>query len=145
MPDPSINEQLLAYLPPDRAMAVLRGETLPAKAFGAVLFADISGFTPLTEAVITRYGPRRGGEEFTNRLNAVYDVLIAEIDRFGGSIIGFAGDAMAVWFAADEGGRALATAFALQERMCACGRIVWPDGDEIVLSMKVVQDLTFRA
>jgi adenylate cyclase len=137
MPESPINEQLLAYLPPDRARAVLAGDALPGKAFGAVLFADISGFTPLTEEVFARFGPRRGGEEFTNRLNAVYEALIAEIDHFGGSIIGFAGDAMTVWLAGDDGAGALAIAMALQARMALCGRIVWPDGKEITLSMKV--------
>ncbi len=73
MPDDPIIQQLLAYLAPDRAVAVLGGMIPPPVAPGAVLFSDISGFTPLTEAVIARYGPRRGGEEFTDRLNEVYD------------------------------------------------------------------------
>jgi adenylate cyclase len=137
MSDPSIIEQLRAYLPPDRAESVLQGEALAPSTFGAVMFADISGFTPLTEAVMRRYGARRGGEEFTNRLNAVYTSMVQQIDRYGGSIIGFAGDAMTVWFAADDGGRATATGFAMQAAMADCGRFVWDDGEAIRLSMKV--------
>ena len=82
-----IIDRLLAYLPPDRAAAVLGNGTLPESDDGAVLFSDISGFTPLTEAIIARYGPRQGGEQFTDRLNAVYDALINEVERFGGSTL----------------------------------------------------------
>jgi len=31
-------------------------------------------------------------------LNAIYDALIGEVDRLGGSVIGFAGDAITCWF-----------------------------------------------
>lgn len=137
MAEDSIIEQLLAYLPPDRAESVLDGTKLPAVASGSVLFSDISGFTPLTEAVIARFGPRRGGEEFTDRLNAVYDALIAEVNRYGGSIVGFAGDAMVVWFADDEGTRAVATALAMQRAMGQFASVVLPDGETVSLSMKV--------
>jgi len=137
MVETPIIEQLLAYLPPDRAEAVLGGFELPAVSRGSVVFSDISGFTPLTEAVIARYGPRRGGEEFTDRLNAVYDALITEVERFGGSIIGFAGDAMAVWYAGDDGMIAVATALAMQRAMKQFARVFLPGGETVNLSMKV--------
>jgi len=63
-----------------------------------VLFADISGFTPLTEALVRTLGARRGAEELNRQLNEVYDALIAEGDRYGGSVIGFGGDAITCWF-----------------------------------------------
>jgi hypothetical protein len=37
-----------AYIPIDRRLALAKGLPLPERADGAVLFADISGFTPLT-------------------------------------------------------------------------------------------------
>ena len=37
---------LYAYLPQDCLLAFARGETLPDRAHGSALFADISGFTP---------------------------------------------------------------------------------------------------
>ncbi len=40
---------LHTYLPQDRLRALARGETLPDRTIGSVLFADISGFTALTE------------------------------------------------------------------------------------------------
>ncbi len=137
MSDKLILQQLLAYLPPDRAEAILGHADLAEKDEGAVLFSDISGFTPLTEAVFARFGPRRGGEYFTDRLNAVYDALISEVVRFGGSIVGFAGDAMFVWFAGDDGARAATTAVYLQRAMEQFARVELPDGSVVSLGMKV--------
>ena len=137
MSENTIIERLLAYIPPDRAAAILCDAPLPGIDTGAVLFSDISGFTPLTEAVIARYGPRQGGEEFTNRLNAVYDALITEVVRFGGSIIGFAGDAMVVWFESDDGSRAVTTALNMQRAMGQFASIALPGGETVSLGMKV--------
>ncbi|MEN9402902.1 MAG: hypothetical protein RL091_1605 [Verrucomicrobiota bacterium] len=137
MANNSITQQLFAYLPPDRGQALLQGASLPGKTDGAVLFSDISGFTPLTEAVIKRYGPRRGGEEFTDRLNAVYDALIGEVEQQGGSIVGFAGDAMVVWYAGDSGKRAVSTALSMQKAMQRFGQVALPDGEMISLGLKV--------
>ncbi|HEX9371938.1 MAG TPA: adenylate/guanylate cyclase domain-containing protein, partial [Roseiflexaceae bacterium] len=89
---------LAAYLPTDRLHALARGVALPDRTHGAALFADISGFTPLTEALVRALGPRRGAEELTRQLNEVYAALIAEVDRYGGSVIGFSGDAITCWF-----------------------------------------------
>jgi class 3 adenylate cyclase len=89
---------LAAYLPTDRLHALAGGTTLPSRARGTVLFADISGFTPLTEALVRTLGPRRGTEELARQLNEVYDALIVEVDRYGGSVIGFGGDAITCWF-----------------------------------------------
>ncbi len=137
MVDDPIIGQLLSYLAPDRAEAILNASPFPENQTGAVLFSDISGFTPLTEAVIARYGPRRGGEEFTDRLNSVYDALISEVERFGGSIVGFAGDAMAVWFAGDDGACAVTAALNMQRAMERFARVVLPDGETVSLAMKV--------
>src|SRR5438094_735575 len=92
-------EPLSAYIPQDRRRTLASGAALPDRMVGAALFADISGFTPLTEALARALTPRRGAEELTRQLNAVYDALIAEVDRAGGSVIGFAGDAITCWFA----------------------------------------------
>src|SRR6476646_1933663 len=89
---------LSTYLPTDRLHALARGAALPSRARGTVLFADISGFTPLTEALVRTLGPRRGAEELARQLNEVYDAVITEVDRFGGSVIGFGGDAITCWF-----------------------------------------------
>ena len=44
-------QTLSAYLPADRYRSLARGVPLRERASGAALFADISGFTPLTEAL----------------------------------------------------------------------------------------------
>ncbi|HNB52048.1 MAG TPA: adenylate/guanylate cyclase domain-containing protein, partial [Anaerolineales bacterium] len=109
------------YLPQDRLRALARGETLPNRTTGSALFADISGFTPLTEKLTRELGARRGAEELTHQINAVYDALIAEIEKHGGSVINFAGDAITCWFDAGDGTRApaqaVACALALQATM----------------------------
>ncbi|MCA9959319.1 MAG: hypothetical protein KC443_09815, partial [Anaerolineales bacterium] len=66
-----------AYIPMDRRQAIAYGDVLPQRTQGATLFADISGFTPLTEALARELGPKRGAEELTVHLNRVYDALIA--------------------------------------------------------------------
>jgi predicted ATPase/class 3 adenylate cyclase len=113
-------DDLSVYLPQDRCLALARGETLPERTSGAALFADISGFTPLTERLTESLGARRGIEELTLRINSVYDALIGEVDRFGGSVITFAGDAITCWFdaSADEPStRAVMCAQAMQAVM----------------------------
>jgi len=89
---------LHTYLPQDRLRALARGESLADRMTGSALFADISGFTPLTEKLTREFGVRRGIEDLTRRINIIYDAMIDEIDRFNGSVISFAGDAITCWF-----------------------------------------------
>ena len=89
---------LHTFLPQDRLRAIANHSSLPDRTSGAALFADISGFTPLTEGLRNTLGPRRGAEELTRHLDAVYTALIAEIERYGGSVIDFAGDSIMCWF-----------------------------------------------
>src|SRR6185503_18217642 len=89
---------LQVYLPQDRRRALANHDTLPDRANGAALFADISGFTALTESLRVKLGARQGAEELNTQLSAVYSALIREVEKYGGSVIGFAGDAMMCWF-----------------------------------------------
>src|ERR1700687_4531281 len=95
-------DSLDTYIPSDRRWALARGESLPDRAEGAVLFADVSGFTPLTEALTQSMGARRGAEELTNQLNRVYDAEIAVVEAYGGSVITFSGDAITCWFTSPD-------------------------------------------
>ncbi len=126
-----------AYIPLDRRAALVRGETLPDRTTGAALFADISGFTPLTDALVHALGARRGAEELTRQLNEVYDALIAAVDRYAGSVIGFAGDAITCWFDRDSGARAAACGLAMQRAMRAFASVPLPSGDAVALAVKV--------
>ena len=139
------------YLPQDRLRALARGEALPDHTNGAALFADISGFTALTEALRNALGPRRGAEELTRRMEAVYSSLIGEIERHGGSVISFAGDSMLCWF--DKAGArqqsrgeeesssvsvlAVACGLSLQRMMRAYAKITLPDESTTALTLKV--------
>ena len=108
---------LSTYLPTDRLHALIAGKDLPEYAEGAALFCDISGFTALTELFLKESGPQRGAEEIHRVINQVFDSLIAEVNRYHGSVIIFGGDALTCWFDADHGLRAVACATAMQNRM----------------------------
>lgn len=87
------------------------GERFPA----AMLFADISGFTRLSER-LTRRGPE-GVEDLSNLLNAYFGQLIDIVLDHKGDIVEFTGDGIiALWTAHD--GETLATAVL---RACVCG------------------------
>lgn len=87
------------FIPQDRLRALANNTTLPDRTRGAALFADISGFTALTESLRERLGARQGAEELTRQLGAVYSALVTEVEKYGWSVIGFAGDAMMCWLA----------------------------------------------
>jgi class 3 adenylate cyclase len=78
-------------------LAEPEGERLAA----AVLFADISGFTALTER-LARTGPG-GLEELTELLNGCFGQLVQLVVDHGGDVVKFAGDALLALWPADEG------------------------------------------
>src|SRR3954451_5325860 len=153
-------DDFMAYLPTDRRAALAYGATLPERAHGAVMFADVTGFTPLAEALAQNLGSRQGAEELTTLLNRVYSALITQIEQFGGSVVGFSGDAITCWF--DDTGigswelgvgaappaassqlptpaalRALAAALAMRRAMSDFAAIPTPSGATATLMVKV--------
>ncbi|MEI7768828.1 MAG: adenylate/guanylate cyclase domain-containing protein, partial [Chloroflexales bacterium] len=138
-----ITQSLAAYLPIDRCHALVDGSELPSRNAGAVLFADISGFTPLTNSLARELGPQRGAEELSRQLNAIYTALVADVQRYHGSVIGFAGDAITCWFGDLPGGadgaadRALACALDMQGQMASFASLHTPAGTIVSLAMKV--------
>ena len=136
-------ESLAAYIPTDRRHALARGVDLPDHATGAALFADISGFTPLTEAIVQALGPQRGAEELTRWLNQIYDALVTEIENYRGSVISFSGDAVTCWFDEANGDlpaalRATASALAIQRAMQQFTQVELPGAGDVSLAIKVV-------
>jgi adenylate cyclase len=129
-------ENLSAYVPIDRRWALVHGTGLPDRTQGTALFADISGFTPLTNALVKVLGPLRGAEEITHRVDRVFDALIANVERYGGSVIGFSGDAITCWFDGDDGLRALASALAMQQAMDAFKAVQITSEITVSLAMK---------
>ncbi|CAN5755859.1 adenylate/guanylate cyclase domain-containing protein [soil metagenome] len=136
------------YIPTDRRQAMMHKQHLAQTATGAVLFADISGFTPLTNALVAEFGARRGADELTRQLNTVYNVLIAAVDRFDGSVINFSGDAITCWFGAEPGAatdeqlltrttlRAIASALAMQQAMAEFAQIELDSNLRVNLAIK---------
>src|SRR5215217_1681793 len=143
-------ESLYAYIPTDRRYALAQGSALPDRTTGAALFADISGFTPLTEALVLALGPQRGAEELTGWLNKIYDALVGQIESYRGSVISFSGDAMTCWF--EDGAqeyitpparslsalRATACALAIQQTMQQFAQADIPGAGIVSLAIKVV-------
>jgi predicted ATPase/class 3 adenylate cyclase len=132
------------YIPMDRRQAMARGEDLPDRTSGAALFADISGFTPLTEALVKALGPGHAAQEIIRQLNRVYEPLISEVHRYRGSVIGFVGDAITCWFdtgpeLVDEqaGLRATACGIAMQQVMKSFATIDLQPVGTISLAIKV--------
>jgi hypothetical protein len=92
---------ILPYIPPGLARVLLPDPTLVPRVEqfpAAVLFADISGFTPLTEALAQRGA--EGPEEMTRLLNAYFSRLIVAIEAEGGEVVKFSGDALTALFPA---------------------------------------------
>ena len=137
-------QNLVVYVPMDRRHAMVAGRALPDRQRGAALFADISGFTQLTEALVRELGAQRGAETLTIYLNLVYDAVVDEVHRFGGSVVAFAGDAITCWFDDDDPalgrhGASLAAAgaaLAMQEAMSKFAALKTPAGSIVALSMK---------
>ncbi|MGH2521715.1 MAG: AAA family ATPase, partial [Anaerolineales bacterium] len=112
-------QTIAAYVPPNITRATLSvalpqpptdatAERFPA----AILFADVSGFTPLTEALAQK--GLEGPEELTRLLNAYFSRMITLIEAEGGEVVKFSGDALTVMFPAASEDLSLATRRAWQ-------------------------------
>ncbi|MDQ3055805.1 MAG: adenylate/guanylate cyclase domain-containing protein, partial [Actinomycetota bacterium] len=126
-----------AYIPGDRRRALAVGQAMPDRVTGAALFADIAGFTPLTEALAGELGAQRGAEELTAVLETVFAEVLGELHRYGGSVIYFSGDAITCWLDADDGLLATRCALDMQDAMARVGNVVTPGGRPVQLAMKV--------
>jgi len=113
-------------------LAAPRADNFPA----AVLFADIKGFTPLTEKLAQR--GIAGAEELSRVLYNYFDVLITLITEHGGDVIKFAGDAVLTIWPADDGDLGSATRQAAQCALAIQSRLHnYPATDDVHLAMKI--------
>jgi len=94
---PFVVRSALARLP-DQALP------LPGAAPAALLFADISGFTPLTERLMAR-GPE-GVETLSALLDSWFGAMVDRITEHGGDVLKFAGDALMASWLVEPGGAA---------------------------------------
>jgi class 3 adenylate cyclase/tetratricopeptide (TPR) repeat protein len=87
---------LSRFLPRHEPLSAPRMEPFSA----AVLFADVSGFTPLAD-ILAQRSP--AGEELSALLNVYFGQLMALIAEHAGQVVTFAGDGLlAAWPAIDE-------------------------------------------
>jgi predicted ATPase/class 3 adenylate cyclase len=63
---------------------------------GCVMFADLSGFTNLSEKLTAK--GKEGSEEISRIINGVFEELISIVTSAGGSVYKFGGDAVTVFF-----------------------------------------------
>ncbi len=140
MSEIAIVNQLSGFLPTPLAARLLRAPHVPlighSERFEAVVvFADISGFTPLTE-MLGQIGPE-GAEELSRVLRDYFTPLIEQAHHWGGVVGKFAGDAMTLLFAGEEAiPRALAGAQAIQ-RQAQRAACVQTRAGEFTLGMKL--------
>ena len=125
------------YLPTDRLQALVSGEDLADRVQGTALFADLSGFTALTEMLVQDLGPQRGAEELLVFLDQIYEPLVSQVGLYRGSVIGFSGDAITCWFDKDNGLRAAACAIAMQKDMASFTSMRTSSGRSISIGVKV--------
>ena len=90
---------------------------------GTFVFADISGFTRLSEQ-LAELG-RAGAEELTLILNATFDALLGVARSEGGDLVKFGGDALFLFFEGEyHAERACRAAFGMRAALKARGAVV---------------------
>lgn len=139
-------QALLAFLPYHTARAVLENpQTSPLELTqqmdAIAVFADISGFTPISEA-LAQLGSE-GAEELTNLLNTYFGDFINIIEKYGGSVAKFGGDALNAIFPVFEADkyqttlrRALHCASDIQDRVLTAPTLKTRAG-EFTLSVRI--------
>lgn len=99
---------------------------------GCLLFADLAGFTAMTER-LAAIG-REGAEELTRVLNDFFAAMIAIVHEEGGDVLRFGGDAMTLLFPPDLSG-ALRAALRMHEEIRRF-QAISTRGGEFSLAMK---------
>eukprot|EP00054_Salpingoeca_dolichothecata_P023737 m.159329 g.159329 ORF g.159329 m.159329 type:complete len:1404 (+) comp24791_c0_seq2:67-4278(+) len=95
---------------------------------GAVLFSDASGFTALTERLDKKgkESGKSGAEGLCVVLNDFFSRLLAIVEKYGGDVVKFAGDALCIVFPVDANESTMTNGFISPDlktatlRACAC-------------------------
>jgi predicted ATPase/class 3 adenylate cyclase len=94
---------------------------------GTLVFADISGFTTLTERLATR--GKAGAEEMADVLNAAFEQLLSAAYDYGANLMKWGGDAVLLLFdGPDHARRAARAAWSMQAVMQRIGRLTTSAG-----------------
>lgn len=93
-----------------------------AQVDGALVFADVSGFTALSTALVAKHGAS-GAERLSSALDTFFAALLDEVRRAGGVPISFAGDGLLACFPALDGDLAAATLGAARSALAMIDRV----------------------
>ncbi len=100
---------------------------------GTALFADVSGFTQLSEQ-LARKG-REGAEQITDTIGGSFASILKVAYENGASLLKFGGDALLLWFQSEgHAARACAAAVRMRGTLDDVGRIELP-GASVTLRM----------
>ena len=143
-------ELLSSYLPQIIVQDVLNGggDALPRRneLETVCLFADVSGFTRLSEQMTEKHGQRIGAEYLAKHLNSYFSQVVKIIGSEGGDVFKFAGDAMIVlWPISTKSESIKGRLFDITRRAIQCavrvqnlGQDIRFDEDgEVTLSIKI--------
>jgi class 3 adenylate cyclase/tetratricopeptide (TPR) repeat protein len=114
---------LASYVPPLQRRLLATGES-PAVAAedGTTVFADISGFTRLSER-LARAG-QEGAEHLVDLIDGCFSALLADAYAAGGSLLKFGGDALLLWFEGEgHTERGAAAAVAMRSTLRRVGQL----------------------
>jgi class 3 adenylate cyclase/tetratricopeptide (TPR) repeat protein len=96
----SVRGVLSTYLPRYLAESIYRdpkpGRVNGGFLYGAVLFADVSGFTAMSEKLSVL--GKEGAEEVTGIVNNYFTAMLAINEHYGGDLLKFGGDALLIFF-----------------------------------------------
>ena len=116
----AVREVLSTYLPRYLVGSINKdpepGRVSGGFSYGAVLFADVSGFTAMSEKLSVL--GKEGAEEVTGIVNDYFTAMLEINNSYGGDLLKFGGDALLIFFEGDLGSnRALAAGTAMQKAM----------------------------
>jgi class 3 adenylate cyclase/predicted ATPase len=116
-------ERLQAYVPGVLIDWIATGPVTPYRAIdGTLVFADISGFTRLTER-LARAG-KVGAEEISQMLGTVFGSMLDPAYRYGADLVKWAGDAVLLLFdGAGHAARACAAAWEMRATIRQAGKV----------------------
>ncbi|MDP8229117.1 MAG: adenylate/guanylate cyclase domain-containing protein, partial [Candidatus Electryoneaceae bacterium] len=115
------SEKAISFVPRPMIPLIEEGR-LEERFLSVVAFADVSGFTKMSEQ-LSKIG-HEGAELLTSILNSYFTDMIERIERVGGFVGKFGGDAMTIFYPAESeeelqevARRVIANSLELQSRM----------------------------
>jgi class 3 adenylate cyclase/predicted ATPase len=110
---------------------------------GTAAFADISGFTQLSEQ-LARKG-REGAEQITDAIGGSFEAILKVAYECGASLLKFGGDALLLWFQGDDhAARACVATVQMRSALEDVGRIELPDAKVTLRMSQGVHSGTFQ-